>query len=142
MMSRLAFAAAMMAGLTACSTASTDDIGSPVGPAKLTNAPGMTSFALDMNSETGIPESVAYSNAKDDTGSLIETIYEFDPQTGNKIRVSYRYSIDSSKGSEQTKAVLAAVQAIADAQAETAQAIGPEALKAVVKGLRIGFGVP
>jgi hypothetical protein len=102
----------------------------------------MTSFAVDMNSETGIPESVAYSNAKDDTGSLIETIYEFDPQTGNKIRVSYRYSIDSSKGSEQTQAVLAAVEAVADAQAETAQAIGPEALKAVVEGLRVGFGVP
>jgi len=141
-MTRLAFAAAMMAGLSACSTASTDDIGSPVEPTKLTNAPGMTSFAVDMNSETGIPESVAYSNAKDDTGSLIETIYEFDPQTGSKIRVSYRYSIDSSKGSEQTKAVLAAVEAVADAQAETAQAIGPEAMRAVVEGLRIGFGVP
>jgi len=37
---RLAFAAAMMAGLAACESASTDDIGSPVGPAELTNAPG------------------------------------------------------------------------------------------------------
>ena len=141
-MTRIAFAAAMMASLAACSTASTDDIGSPVEPAALTNAPGMTSFGVGMNSETGIPDSVIYSNAKDDTGSLIETIYEFDPATGNKVRVSYRYSIDSSKGSEQTQAVLAAVEAVADAQAETAQAIGPEALKAVVEGLRVGFGVP
>ena len=142
MKTKLLLVAALATGLGACSTASTEDIGSPVTPVNLTNAPGMISFAVDMNSETGVPESVIYSNSKDDTGSLIETVYPFDPDTGNKTSVKYTYSIENSSGSTQTAAVLAAVESVAKTQAEAGEAITGAALGALVDGLRVGLGVP
>lgn len=124
--------------LAACETATTEKIGSPVEPIKLTNAPGMNSFAINMNSVNGIPESVLVSLGKDETEVSFKTTYEFPDGR----RVTWDYNVGNSKGSDQTRAVLATMEAIATAQAETAQALGPEAMKALVEGLKIGFGAP
>ena len=125
--------------LGACVGTSTEDVGSPVKPDGLTNAPGMNSFVVDIDPTTGNVEHVLASLAKDDTG-LVASVEKGTDQNGNPYE-KWTFSVDSSKGSEQTKAVLAAVEAVANAQAETAQKVGPEALKALVEGLKTVYGV-
>lgn len=137
-MRKILLAAAMLGGLSACASPSTDEIGARVGGDAIANPPGQNSFhaVFDPNNP-GVPLSVSAASGKDDEGVNLNIAYEYPDGT----RVTWAYAVDTSKGSEQTAAITAAVQAVAEIQGTAVEELAPDVVQSITALVRAALGV-
>lgn len=129
-----------LAGLLgACVNPSTDEIGARVGGDAIANPPGQNSFhaAFDSNNP-GVPMAVSLANGKDEEGILLDIIYA----NADGSSVTWRYQVARSSGSTQTAAITAALQAVAEVQGTTVEALAPGVVQSVTALVQAALGVP
>lgn len=130
----IAAAALGALGLSACAVPSTSTIGSSATPNGTENPPGQNSFVIVFDpNNPGVPQHVIAQQGKDEDEMSFSTSYTFPDGRG----VTWEYGVMKSAGSQQTAAIADALISIAQAEAETVQAITPEVVQAIVEGLRI-----
>lgn len=129
-----------MAGLLgACASPSTDEIGANVGNGAVLNPPGQNSFhaAFDPNNP-GVPLSVSAASGKDDEGVALDITYRYPDGT----EVTWAYAVQTSTGSQQTAAITAALQAVAEVQGTTVEALTPNVVNSVTALVQAALGAP
>lgn len=134
-MTRYILVALLGLGLAACSTASTDDIGTRVSADGTETAPGSNAFRVVFDpNNPGIPAEVYATSFKDEENVRLSIRYP-DGTT-------WEYTADSSTGSKQTAAIVATQEAVAALQAETGQAVAPAVQATILGSVRAALGIP
>lgn len=138
-MKKALIAFALAGTLGACVSPSTEEIGARVGGDAIANPPGQNSFhaVFDPNNP-GVPLSVSAASGKDDEGVSLNIAYEYADGT----RVTWAYAVDTSKGSTQTAAITAALQAVAEVQGTTVEALAPGVVQSITALVQAALGVP
>lgn len=125
--------------LSACVSPSTDEIGARVGGDDIANPPGQNSFHAKFDpANPGVPLSVSAASGKDDEGVSLDISYRYPDGT----EVTWAYAVETSKGSEQTAAITAALQAVAEIQGTTVEALTPGVVSSVTALVQAALGTP
>ena len=120
--------------LAACTTPTTGNIGASVDEGATANPPGQNTFSIKFDpGNPGVPSEVIAHQGKDEDKMAFSTTYTFPDGRS----VTWQYGVEKSAGSQQTATIADALIKIAQAEAETVQAITPEVVKAIVDGLKI-----
>lgn len=121
--------------LAACTNATTEQIGTRIDGEKTETAPGSNSFRVVFDpTNPGVPAEVYATSFKDEENVELRIFYPDGTE--------WRYSVDSSKGSEQTAAVVATQEAVAQIQGETGQAVAPAVRDSILGAVRAAMGLP
>lgn len=132
-------AVALIFLLSACVSPSTEEIGANVGNGAVMNPPGQNSFhaTFDPNNP-GVPMAVSLANGKDEEGILLDIVYA----NADGSSVTWRYQVARSSGSTQTAAITAALQAVAEVQGTTVEALAPGVVQSVTALVQAALSVP
>lgn len=108
--------------LSACAGATTKELGTTIDSEKTLTAPGSNSLHITFQAN-GVPKDARIVSFKDEDNVTMKVTYPDGTE--------YLYTAEKSVGLDQTKARAAVQQAVADFQAQTAQKLGPDAIKAL-----------
>lgn len=135
----LALATACAIALSACVSPSTDEIGATINADGIANPAGQNSFAVTFDPSTpGIPKTAYVASGKDEDNVALTIRYAYPDGTTSE----WSYAAEASKGSTQTAAITAALEAIAQQQGTTVEALAPDVIAGVQAIIEAALAVP